>query len=275
LSTDSSGDDAPKSRSFADAAALLPSLVPSPRSNPAALPAPDVDVAEAAAPATASPPGIEPVTFGTLAPPAAQPPLIFARRAWGFVLLPIAAAGLFAAWYGSRRGPVLTASPAAESAATAQTPMPVAAGSAEGVPASDAGSKPERDAGKPQPEAPSPASEAAAPGPPAALPETSSKPVAYTLVVLHPRPASAKGDAANARITALLQPLTARLETQEKADTQGRLTVHFFHAEDATAAQTLADTVRAPGARVKILRPVRTQKAWPSGSFEVWLRGPY
>lgn len=274
MSTDASGDDAPKSRSFADAAALLPSLVPSPRSNPAALPAPDVDVAEAAAPTTASPPGIEPVTFGTLAPPAAQPPLLFARRAWGFILLPIAAAGLSAAWYGGRRGPVLTTSPAAEPAATAQAPVPVGAGSAEGIPDIDAGPKPERDAGKSQPEAPSPALEAAAPGP-AALPETSPKPVAYTLVVLHPRPASAKGDAANARITALLQPLTARLETQKNADTQGRLTVHFFHAEDATAAQTLADTVRAPGARVKILRPNRTQKAWPNGSFEVWLRGPY
>jgi len=99
--------------------------------------------------------------------------------------------------------------------------------------------------------------------------------VAYNTIVLHPRPASAKNDAANARIIALLQPLTARLETQKKADTEGRLTVHYFHAEDAAAAQALADTVRAPGARVKIVGPVRTQKARPGGSFEVWLRGPF
>ena len=242
---------------------------------------PDLDMAEAATPAAASPPSIAPVTFGMLTPPASQPALIFGRRTWGCVLVPIVAAGLVAAWYGGRQEPVLAALPTAKPAATAQAPVPfaagpfaagpfvagpVATGAAEGAPASDAGNRP--------PGTSSPTSEAAAPG--AAAPQDPNvTPVAYNTIVLHPRPASAKNDAANARIIALLQPLTARLETQKKADTEGRLTVHYFHAEDAAAAQTLADTVRAPGARVKIVGPVRTQKARPSGSFEVWLRGPF
>lgn len=279
MSTDSSGDDAPKSRSFADAAALLPSLVPFPSLNSPAPPIPDLDIAAAAGPAAASRPSVTSVTFGTLTPPASQPALIFNRRTWGFVLAPIVAAALAAAWYGGRQEPVRAALPTAESATTAQAPGPVAAGPAAAGPAevgpgSDAGPKPERDAGDRQLRTSSVTSEAAAPGA-AASSEPGVTPVAYDMIVLHPRPASAKSDAANARIIALLQPLTARLETQKTADTQGRLTVHYFHAEDAAAAQTLADTVRAPGARVKVVGPVRTQKARPSGSFEVWLRGPY
>ncbi len=229
-------------------------------------------MAASTAPPATSPPSITSVTFGTLAPPAAQAALIFGRRAWVFALVPVAAAGLLAAWCSRQREPVLATLPAAESTATAQTPAPVAAGSAEGAPASDAAPRPERDAGNPQPGAPSTGAEAA-PGT-AALPEARVTPVAYNMIVLHPRPSSAKGDAANARITALLQPLTAKLETQKQADAEGRLTVHYFHAEDAAAANNLANTVRTPGARVKVRGPIHTQKAWPSGSFELWLRGP-
>ncbi len=268
MSTDSSGDDAPKLRSFADAAALLPSLVPFPGINPAAPPTPDIDAAELGVPAAMLPHGLDPVTFGTLTTPITKPVSPFGRRAWVFALAPVAAAGLFAAWYG-RRKPGLAAPSAAEQAATPEPSAPIASAPVEAMPTSGARPEPERDAGSQDPRTP-----AAAPSGTAAVPDAGSTSMAYNMIVLHPRPPSAKGDAANARITALLQPLTARLEVQKKADTQGRLTVHYFHAEDAAAAQTLADMVRTPGARVKIQGPVRTQKAWPSGSFEVWLRGP-
>lgn len=268
MSTDSSGDDAPKPRSFADAAALLPSLVPFPGINPAAPSTPDVAAAEPGSPATMLPHGLDPVAFGTLATPITKPLLPFGRRAWVFALAPVAAAGLFAAWY-VRRKPGPAVLPAAEQAATPQSSTPAASAPTEAIPTSGARPEPERDAGSQEPRTP-----AAALAGTAAMPDAGSTSAAYSMIVLHPRPASVKGDVANARITALLQPLTARLEMQKKADTQGRLTVHYFHAEDAAAAQTLADMVRTPGARVKIQGPVRTQKTWPSGSFEVWLRGP-
>lgn len=84
----------------------------------------------------------------------------------------------------------------------------------------------------------------------------------------------ATGDAANGRITALLQPLAARLDVQKQAGAKDRLTVHRFHGEDTPAAKALADTVRTPGARVHVRGPIRTRTSWPWNAFEVWLRGP-
>lgn len=117
-----------------------------------------------------------------------------------------------------------------------------------------------------------PADKPAAGSPPAAPPDAA--PVPYSLIVLHPRPASAAGDAANGRAAALLHPLTARLEVQKQAGTKSQLTVHYFHAEDAAGAWALADTVRAPGSSVQVQGPIRTRASWPRNAFEVWLQGP-
>lgn len=315
MSTDPSSDSGPKPRSFADAAALLPSVVPSPKSKPAERPpapqppAPHQGMAESPAPlpvpggaagvgifAAAFPlhedlsPGIGPNASMAGPAPAVR------RAVWGLALALAAAAGVCAAWYETGNGPGIAALPVGVPALTAQASGPGAR--TELPPASGAPPRPDPDAdsrqaaaanplpaaGRPAPE-PRPALPAAMlPGPaaePAArsTPETATQadgalPAPFSLIVLHPRPASAAGEAANARIAALLQPITARLDVGKKAGTKGRLTVHYFHGEDAEAAKTLADTVRTPCSRVHIRGPVRTQAAWPRNAFEVWLRGP-
>jgi len=104
-----------------------------------------------------------------------------------------------------------------------------------------------------------------------ALPPAAAGPATYALIVLHPRPTSPAVDAATARAVALLQPLTRRVDVRRGDRTHGRLTVHYFHADDADAARTLADTLRAPGPKASVRGPDHTHKAWPPRSFEVWL----
>ncbi len=313
MSNDTTGDPAPKPRSFADAAALLPSVVPVPRAKPTEAP-PREPPAEPpspdrAGPATADPPPLPApkVTkvragiFAAAFPPGAElsSPIrldgllagvaTFVRRRPWVLAVPLAAAGGFAAWHGVGHAPVLAVgSPSATQAPTARAPTARASAPGGADTSEAAPQKSESAIGRPQPIASagrpdaevSPAQPAALPpdktvaGSPLAAAPDAAPIVPYSLIVLHPRPASATGDAANGRITALLQPLAARLEMQKQAGTKGRLTVHYFHDEDAQAAKALADAVRTPGARVHVRGPVRTRAPWPRNAFEVWLRGP-
>ncbi len=297
MSNDTAGES-PKPRSFADAAALLPSVVPVPRiepaeavprATPAALPGP-VAAGPAPLPVSEAIPSRVGI-FAAAFPPGAKfsPPIgpdgllaglatFMRRRAWVLAVLPAAAAG-FAAWHGIGNGPVAAGNftPATRAAAPSGTGMSEAApqpGAGIGTPQAAPAAPARQSAAEPSPAQPAatPAGKTVAGSPLAAAPD--AVPVPYSLIVLHPRPASAAGDAANGRITALLQPLAARLEVQKPAGTKGRLTVHYFHDEDADAARALADTVRTPGSRVHVRGPVRTSPPWPRNAFEVWLRGP-
>lgn len=204
------------------------------------------------------------------------------RRGW-ILALPLAAAGGFAAWQGIGGAPDLAIRPPGEAPSASQASEQAADLSAA------APQPPEAGIGRPQPGPSDPRSVEAAgrtasdsPAPPPAVPAgTAAGPLPpdaasmpYSLIVLHPRPASATANASNDRVAALLQPLTARLEMQKKAGTKGRLTVHYFHREDAEAARALADRVRTPGGPVQVRGPVRTRAPWPRNAFEVWLRGP-
>lgn len=297
-------DPVPKPRSFADAAALLPSVVPSPKVKPAEAPPRETPPAAMPGPVTAGPasPPVSKVTtaragiFAAAFPPGAAlssavglrgllPGLAaFVRRRVWILALSLVAAGGFAAWHVIGGVPVVAGGSSPATQASASVPPDTS----EAAP-----QRPASGTGRPQP-GPSPPSVAAAgrtaaeasPAPLLAVPADTTAagspsvappgaaPVPYSLIVLHPRPASARGDAANDRIAALLQPLTTRLEMQKKAGPKGRLTVHYFHDEDAEAAKALADTVRTPGSRVNVRGPVRTRAPWPRNAFEVWLRGP-
>ncbi len=294
LSNDTAGDPAPKPRSFADAAALLPFVVPVPTVRPAEAPlwaSPAGSPAESPGPDTAglatAGPGalpkvakVRPGIFAAAFPPGAdlllpaRLPGVLAgtvaavrRRPW-VLAVPLAAAGGFAAWYGVGHAPVLAGGSPPVQASAVGRPQP-----APSPPPIATAGRPAAEINPAQPAALPPDNTAAGSPPPAAAPDAAPI-VPYSLIVLHPRPASATGDAANGRITALLQPLAARLDMQKQAGTKGRLTVRYFHDEDAQAAKALADTVRTPGARVHVRGPVRTRASWPRNAFEVWLRGP-
>ncbi len=297
MSNDTAGDPAPKPRSFADAAALLPSVVPSPWVKPAEAPLREPPAAPQPAAAGPAPPPAPWVATARARILAAASPLgaklssvlrpdrragladLARRRAW-VLALPLAAAGGFAAWHGIGGATRPSGEAPSATQASAQAADPSAA----------APQTPEAGVGNPQP-GPSIPSPVAAAGrtaadssaPPPAVPAgktavgsfpPDAAPVPYSLIVLHPRPASATANAANDRVAALLQPLTARLEMQKRAGTKGRLTVHYFHDEDAGAARALADAVRTPGSPVQVRGPVHTRAPWPRNAFEVWLRGP-
>ena len=236
--------DPPKPRSFADAAALLPSVVPVPsvkpaeappqetpaaQPDPAPLPAPKAAKARVSSFAAALPPG-RGLPFGGPDGLLARLAAFVRRRIW-LLALPLAVAGGVAAWHGVGHRPLAAGD--ASSAAPAFAPH-------------DAGMS-EAGADRPQPESPPPPVAAAdqmaagaSPAQPAAMPADKpgagsrpaaapdAAPVPYGLVVLHPRPASAAGDAANSRAAALLHPLTARLEVHKQAGTKGQPTVHYF-----------------------------------------------
>jgi len=352
LSTDASqGDIAAKPRSFADAAALLPPVVPSPSVNPPSgppspldepanglpPPTPAVTPAEAEAPAPAPHSSVGPVP--PIAEPALEPlnPPVMSpvqpvprgvaqpvrRKAWAAALALAVVVGVFAAWRADIGGSPSTQAPAPPAATPSEPPAVSGASSEPGrgpasssveaesktsltpqqLPASGAGSAPpepspalplpaDQAVVEPSPAAPSANGPAAAPAPSVlpetatpetatpdtataeALPPAAAGPATYALIVLHPRPTSAAVDAATARAVALLQPLTRRVDVRRGDRTHGRLTVHYFHADDADAARTLADTLRAPGPKASVRGPDHTHKAWPPRSFEVWLPRP-
>ncbi len=304
MSNDTAGGPAPKPRSFADAAALLPSVVPVPKAKPVQAPPAEPPSSDLAGPATADPPPlpapkvmkVRAGIFAAAFPPGAELSFsirldgllagvaTFVRRRPWILAVPLAAAGGFAAWHGVGHAPVVAGgSPSATQASTTRASAPGGPARPEAAPQKSEPSivrpQPTAAAGRPDAET-SPAQPAALPpdktaagSPPAATPDAAPT-VPYSLIVLHPRPASTTGDAANGRITALLQPLAARIDVQKQAGNKGRLTVHYFHDEDAQAAKALADTVRTPGARVHVRGPVRTRAPWPRNAFEVWLRGP-
>ncbi len=344
MSNDSSqGDIVAKPRSFADAAALLPPVVPSPSVNPPSgppgppdgsangllPPTPAVTPAEAEASAPAPHASIEPVpptvepALGPLNPsvmsPAQPVPRGEARsvrrQTWVVALALAVVVGMFAAWRADIGGSTSTQAPTPPAATPSEPPAVSGASSEPGrgppsssveaesktsltpqqPPASGAGSA----SPEPSPALPSPADQAmvgpspAAPsanGPAAAptasvLPEAATAkseapppavagPMTYALIVLHPQPTSAAVDAATARAVAILQPLTRRVDVRRGDRTHGRLTVHYFHAEDGAAARALSETLRTPGPGASVRGPDHSHKAWPPRSFEVWLPRP-